>query len=147
MHGMIGAGGAVPCDRSGEFPGAGVEEENGAALGGDHVEEHGEELPLESVNIAHGAEGGADFEKSGKSACEADSGGKSRKRFGLQVEEIFRLELLGGETESGVFVQLDGAAFGGCGRLRKKEERRIADGDLVTECENALAGGNAVDEG
>src|ERR1700719_3075914 len=105
---MIRAGGAVPGNGSGEFAGAGIKEKNGAAFGRDDVEKHGEELPLERVNVAHGAEGGADLEKSGESAREADLGRKSRKRFRVQVEKIFWLELLGGEAELGVLVELHG---------------------------------------
>ena len=144
---MIGAGGAVPGNGSGELTGAGVEEKNGAAFGWDHVEERGEQLPLQGVNVTHGANGGADFEKSGKSAREADGWGQSRERFGLQVGEIVGLELLGGDTEGGVLVELDGAAFGGCGGFGKKEEGGITDGDLVAEGENTFGDRNAVDEG
>src|SRR5258708_35214494 len=147
MHGMIGAGGAGPGNGSGELAGGGVEEKNGAAFGWDHVEERGEKLPLQGVNVTHGANGGADFEKSGKSAREADGWGQSRERFGLQVGEIVWLELLGGETEGGVLVELHGAAFGGCGGFGKKEEGGIADGDLVAKGENAFGDRNAVDEG
>jgi hypothetical protein len=147
MDGMIGAGGAVPGDGSGEFAGAGVEEENGAAFGGDNVEEHGEELPLERIDVTHRTDGGTYFEQSGESAREADCGGKSRERFRLQIEEIFRLELLCGEAEGGVIVELYGTTFGGGGGFRKKEEGRISDGDLVAEGENAFADGNAIDEG
>jgi len=67
---------------------------------------------------------GADFEKSGKSARETDGWGQSRQRFGLQVGEIVGLELLGGDTEGGVLVELDGAAFGGLWRLREERGRR-----------------------
>src|SRR5258705_13786705 len=120
MHWMIGAGVAVPGNGSGELTGAGVEEKNGAAFGWDHVEERGEQLPLQGVNVTHGANGGADFGKSGKRAREADGWGQSRERFGLQVGEVVGLEVLGGETEGGVLVELDGAAFGSCGGLREE---------------------------
>src|SRR5258708_28894451 len=110
MHGMSGAGGAVPGNGSGERTGAGVEEKNGAAFGGDHVEERGEQLPLQGVNVTHGANGGADFEKSGKRAREADGWGQSRERFGLQIREIGGLGVLRGETEGGVLVECEGAS-------------------------------------
>ena len=147
VHGMIGAGGAIPGDRSGEFAGAGVEQEDGAAFGGDDVEERAEELPLERVNVAHGANGGADLEESREGAREADGGWKSGEGFGLQVEEIVRLELLRREAERSVVVELDGTAFGVCGGFCEKEEGRIADGDLIAESEHSFGDGDAVDEG
>ena len=146
MHRMIGAGGAVPGDGSGEFAGARVQEENGASLRGDDVEQRGKELPLERVNVSHGADGGTDLEKSGKGAREANRRRKSRERFRLQVEEFFGLELPGRETEGGVVIKLDRTAFGGRGRFLKKQEGRIADGDLVAKGKHAFADGNAVDE-
>jgi hypothetical protein len=147
MHGMVGACGAVPSDRSGEFASARVEEEYGAAFGGDDIEEHGKELPLKRVDVAHGADRGADFEQSGERAGQADRRRKGCERFGLQVEEVISLELLSGEADSGVVIKLDRTALGSCCGLGKKEEGRLADGDLVTEGENAVGDGNAVDVG
>src|SRR5258705_13759978 len=130
MHGMIGAGSAVPGNGSGELTGAGVEEKNGAAFGWDHVEERGEELPLQGVNVTHGANGGTDFEKGGKSAREADGWGQGRERFRLQVGEIVGLELLGGDTGGGVVGGLDGTAFGGCCGFGEKREGGITVGGV-----------------
>jgi len=142
---MVRAGGAVPRDRSGEFASAGVEEKNRAAFGRDYVEEHGEQLPLERVEVAHGPDRGADFEQSGERAGQADCRRKRREGFGLQVEQVVWLELLRGEAESDVIVKLDGTAFGGCRRFRKKQKGRITDGNLIAEGEHALGNWNTVD--
>src|SRR5712664_4147106 len=122
MHGMIRAGSAVPGNGGGEFSGAGVEEENGAAFGGDDIEEHGKELPLECVDVPHGADRRADLEESREGARKTHCRRKSRKGFGFQAEEIVRLELLSGEAESDVVVELHGTALGCCCGFRKQEE-------------------------
>jgi len=147
MHRMIGTGRAVPGDGIGKFAGAGVDKENRTTFGGDDVKEQCEELPLERIDVAHGTDGGADFQQSRESARKADRRRKSRERFGLQVEKIVRLELLGGKTEAGLIVELHGGDFGSRSGFRKKEEGRITYRDLVSESENSLADRNAVDEG
>jgi len=117
---MIGAGGAVPGNGSRELTVPEVEEKKGAAFGGDHVEERGEELPLQGFNVSR-SQCGADFEKSGRVRASGRLGAEPRE-IRLQVGEIVGLELLGGETQGGVLVQLDGAAFGGCGDFGKKRK-------------------------
>jgi len=50
--------------------GAVVQEENRAAFGGNHVENHAEQLPLERFGVAHRTDDSADLEKSDEGAVQ-----------------------------------------------------------------------------
>ena len=95
---MIRAGGAIPGDWRGKFTRAAVEKQDDTAFGGNDIEQQREELPLQRVNISHGADGGADLEKSRESTRKPNGRRKRRKRFGPQIEKVLRLKLLGRET-------------------------------------------------
>src|ERR1700730_2019937 len=88
VDGVLGAGDAVPSDNGGEFLG-GAADENRAALGGDDIENHSEELPLERFDVVDGANCRADLQERLQVAGDALRGWKGGEGLGLEIAQIF----------------------------------------------------------
>jgi hypothetical protein len=141
---MFGAGDAIPSNSGGRLGGAVVEEENRAAFGGNHVENHAEQLPLERFGVAHRTDDSADLEKSDERAVEPFGVRQCGKRFRAKIKQFIMTELMSLCADCKIVIEVDGTAGSERRVLGLKKEERTSYADLITRRKNALLYGNAI---
>ena len=141
---MFGAGDAIPSNGGGRLGGAVVEEENRAAFGGNHVENHAEQLPLERFGVAHRTDDSADLEKSDEGAVEPFGVRQCGKCFRAKIKQFIMTELVSLRADCKIVIEVDGTAGGERRVLGLKKEERTSYADLITRRKNALLYGNAI---
>jgi hypothetical protein len=145
--GVTGAVGAIP---GGDGVGVAVvvEEDDGAVGGGHDIENHAEQLPLQSFFVANAADAVGDFEQSVEIVKEA--GGwlvGSGQLFGMEVEGVFFAEGSGDADGSRGQIEWRRGGVGiVCGEM-EEDKGGIADGDVVLVVKFVVLNGEAVDLG
>ena len=71
MHGRLGTEGAVPGHMRGNGTSVWIKQEDRAAFGRHHVENHAKQLPFEGIGVAQGSDGGADPQQRAEMVCKS----------------------------------------------------------------------------
>ncbi len=125
-----------------------IAEQNGAALGGDHVEYETQELPLQRVLVANAANSGGDLQQGIQVARPAGTGRQiGHDLVGLQVERVFRPKQKRRTFETRGLQEFNRILVGVFSVLLEQEdENGIADIDLVAVPYLLLLDRHAVDQ-